>query len=525
MYNIKIEFNNNLYTLYQYIMTTRKLHIFINNIEYKICGKCKTDKTLDNFNNSSTSWDSLRWTCKNCLKLYRANENTKKNKKNYNKKYWIKMDKEKERERQRIYRKNNREKIKEKRKIYDKKYNNKNKNNPRFKLIRHYRNELYKFVKKGKSSENYVGCDLNFLKKHLENQFDENMNWNNYGSYWNIDHIIPCSSFDMENNFDINSCFNYRNLQPMECELNSSKNNKYNPDDKKLYLEKFLKIFDKDNEQLKKKIEDQHKNEKLQIQIKIYKNKYIFVIEELNKLFNKKKKILQEKNTTHRVCSKCKINKLLNQFYNSERRKLNKAYICIECAKKSKGIWKDKNKEHISEYNKNYRLKNKEKIQNYYKKSDKEKKDNKYIRKLKYYNKFAELCKSFGAICISKVEEYENAHSKLKIKCLPLNHITEKSLNNLNKRTYCSLCNNQKKVKKNKSKSRQELNRERKLKYYNKFVELCESFEAICISKAEEYENAKSRLKIKCINNHITEKNLSNLKNRTYCSICKKNRF
>lgn len=37
------------------------------------------------------------------------------------------------------------------------------------------------------------------------------MNWDNYGS-WHIDHIIPCSSWDLSNEDDIYKCFNYLNL-------------------------------------------------------------------------------------------------------------------------------------------------------------------------------------------------------------------------------------------------------------------------------------------------------------------------
>ncbi len=51
------------------------------------------------------------------------------------------------------------------------------------------------------------------------------MTWENYGQ-WHIDHIIPCSFFDLTNDKQQKMCFNYRNLQPMWSQDNISKNNR-----------------------------------------------------------------------------------------------------------------------------------------------------------------------------------------------------------------------------------------------------------------------------------------------------------
>lgn len=40
------------------------------------------------------------------------------------------------------------------------------------------------------------------------------MNFKNYGE-WEIDHIIPVSSFDFSIKQNIFECFNFRNLQPL----------------------------------------------------------------------------------------------------------------------------------------------------------------------------------------------------------------------------------------------------------------------------------------------------------------------
>ena len=40
------------------------------------------------------------------------------------------------------------------------------------------------------SSAEYLGCNIETFKKHVEQQFTEDMSWENYGE-WNIDHKIP----------------------------------------------------------------------------------------------------------------------------------------------------------------------------------------------------------------------------------------------------------------------------------------------------------------------------------------------
>ncbi len=53
------------------------------------------------------------------------------------------------------------------------------------------------------------------------------MNFKNYGE-WEIDHIIPVSSFDFSIKQNIFECFNFRNLQPLWKIENRAKYNKRN---------------------------------------------------------------------------------------------------------------------------------------------------------------------------------------------------------------------------------------------------------------------------------------------------------
>lgn len=66
------------------------------------------------------------------------------------------------------------------------------------------------------------------LREHLESQFDENMSWDNYGSYWHIDHIYPQSLliYDSLEHPNFLKCWSLRNLRPLEAKENLRKGNK-----------------------------------------------------------------------------------------------------------------------------------------------------------------------------------------------------------------------------------------------------------------------------------------------------------
>jgi len=72
-----------------------------------------------------------------------------------------------------------------------------------------------------------LGCTPDKLKIHLESMFTEGMSWNNYGVHgWHIDHIIPCSFFDLDIYSERKFCFHYTNLQPLWWHENLSKGDK-----------------------------------------------------------------------------------------------------------------------------------------------------------------------------------------------------------------------------------------------------------------------------------------------------------
>jgi hypothetical protein len=72
-----------------------------------------------------------------------------------------------------------------------------------------------------------IGCNKDDLKIYLSSKFTDNMNFDNYG-LWELDHIKPIASFNLENIEELKECFNYKNIQPLWKEDNNEKSNKLN---------------------------------------------------------------------------------------------------------------------------------------------------------------------------------------------------------------------------------------------------------------------------------------------------------
>jgi len=201
----------------------------------KICKICNATEDLIGFRKD-------RRICNDCLKKQKIQ-------------FYLSNHKE-SREKQKEYRELNRDKINaQKREHYQlnkerliknssdykknnrKRYNdlkiNRKKNDPLYKLritvserIRQaLKYHLAGTYKKKDSTIELLGCSIDELKTHLQNQFKEGMTWQNHGE-WHIDHIIPCAAFDLSKKEDCLKCFNYKNLQPLWAHENLSKSDK-----------------------------------------------------------------------------------------------------------------------------------------------------------------------------------------------------------------------------------------------------------------------------------------------------------
>jgi hypothetical protein len=116
-------------------------------------------------------------------------------------------------------------------KAIQRKANRKSYLTPQGKLGNRMSSDLYYCVKNRRTGwawEKILGYTTLDLMAHLEKQFKDGMTWENYGSYWCIDHIIPKSAFNYQTTDDseFKTCWALANIQPLTVQENGFKYNK-----------------------------------------------------------------------------------------------------------------------------------------------------------------------------------------------------------------------------------------------------------------------------------------------------------
>ena len=100
-------------------------------------------------------------------------------------------------------------------------------NDKSFVLYENLRKRIWKCLKnKSNSSKDILGCDIEHYLNWINHTMSEHMSWENYGTYWNIDHLIPISTFDLSNPNEVKKAFNWKNTWAMIASENFSKKNK-----------------------------------------------------------------------------------------------------------------------------------------------------------------------------------------------------------------------------------------------------------------------------------------------------------
>lgn len=110
--------------------------------------------------------------------------------------------------------------------------------NPNFKVAILTRNRIRVAVskclaEKSDKTINLLGCSASHYVSHIESTWEEGMTWDNHGIHeqngpkrWQIDHIIPVSSFNLLTKSGQRKAFHWSNTQAMWAVDNIRKGNK-----------------------------------------------------------------------------------------------------------------------------------------------------------------------------------------------------------------------------------------------------------------------------------------------------------
>lgn len=211
----------------------------------KLCESvCKQEKELNEFHLLSKYKDKVyyRKQCKSCYKLiyldslknsqkkYRSSDKYKENRK-------IKRNTDEQRAKARVY-DIKRDATTKRRKQRNDNLMKKLKSDPFFRLKHNMRNRVRnifrskKWHKDNKTSQ-YIGCSLEQLKKHIEDQFSSEMSWENYALVWELDHQKALGLANSKK--EIYNLCHYLNLKPM---LINDHKNKTKTDKKLIVLQR-----------------------------------------------------------------------------------------------------------------------------------------------------------------------------------------------------------------------------------------------------------------------------------------------
>jgi hypothetical protein len=98
---------------------------------------------------------------------------------------------------------------------------------PKANILSKCRTRLWRALKgyvKHSHTLTLIGCSLDDLIKHIKNKFTTGMTWELFmQGKIHLDHIKPCSAFDLSVPEQQAQCFHYLNLQPLWAKDNLSK--------------------------------------------------------------------------------------------------------------------------------------------------------------------------------------------------------------------------------------------------------------------------------------------------------------
>lgn len=188
------------------------------------CNVCKTEKGENDFYYRKSG--KIIKPCKECTKNRVSNNSAKipieVKRENWNK--WSNLNRDHLNEYSSSYRANNKEILGN----IAKKYRDSKRDDKHYQIVSSLRKKLVYYVIQKPSNNNIelFSATPKFIRAWIEYQFTEEMNWDNYGNYWNFDHINPYDNFNLEEDDEQLKCCHWSNIQPLSYKNNSGKKNK-----------------------------------------------------------------------------------------------------------------------------------------------------------------------------------------------------------------------------------------------------------------------------------------------------------
>jgi hypothetical protein len=85
-----------------------------------------------------------------------------------------------------------------------------------FREKRKWQVALRRYVLEKKASvfyAGYFGLTIEDFRIWVEAQFSEDLNWDNFGKLWQLDHLLPLAYFDFKSNDELLLCWNFINIR------------------------------------------------------------------------------------------------------------------------------------------------------------------------------------------------------------------------------------------------------------------------------------------------------------------------
>ena len=212
----------------------------MNSTPGKICSLCKETKSLDSFGKNKLQEDGLHYYCKSCVKNIRNahkesnpeyykhyRENNKERIRGYHevyrKKHSVendpdeisKVDDAKEKKRQQQREKSKDPEYIAARRCY---FRNKYQTDMQFKLKKQFESKLNRLFTDNdvtESSKELIGLTIPEFRSYLETKFLPGMSFENYGTEWQFQRVVPFCDFNLTDPEQAKQCNHYTNIRPL----------------------------------------------------------------------------------------------------------------------------------------------------------------------------------------------------------------------------------------------------------------------------------------------------------------------